>query len=159
MKRNCILLVCLLIFTSCSSLNINDGKISRYFTAREALYTSTGNRYGIKNKVKGNARENIYYTARRMDKIRVVLKEPIHVTSWYRNPKINRRVGGSKSSAHQKGLAVDFKIKSNPKYVCSKLRKKKVSFDQLIYYPRQRRLHISFKRNWRAERNQYIIKW
>lgn len=158
MKRNCIILICLLIFTGCSSMSINDGKISRYFTAREALYSSTGNRYGIKNKVKGNARENIYYTARRMDRVRAVLKEPIHVTSWYRNTKINKKVGGSRSSAHREGLAVDFRVKSNPRYVYTKLKKKNVSFDQLIYYPRQRRLHISFKRNWRAERNQYFIR-
>lgn len=156
MKKVIIILISI-FFASCSSLQEGDGKISRYFTAREALSSSTAKKYKIKNVAKGGDRENIYYAARRMDQVRKVLKEPIYVSSWYRCKKVNKKVGGSKTSGHLDGLAVDFRVKSNPKYVYSKLKRGKVSYDQLIYYPYQRRLHIGFKKNWRLERNQYMI--
>lgn len=158
MKKAILYILVVLTLTSCSSLEINDGKISKYFTAREALTSYTAQKYGIRNNAKGKDRENVYYAARRMDRVREALGEPIYVTSWYRNPKVNRKVGGSKKSAHMDGLAIDFRVKSNPKYVYSKLKKKGISYDQLIYYPRERRLHIGFKKNRRLERNQYFIK-
>ena len=43
-------------------------------------------------------------------KLRLRLKEPVVITSGYRCPEYNRRIGGVPKSAHTKGLAVDIRI-------------------------------------------------
>ena len=93
-----------------------------------------------------------------MDEVRKALKTRVYVTSWYRNKKVNRKVKGSSESYHRKGLAVDFKIKGKAKYIRKKLDKAKISYDQLIYYPRQNRVHINFKKSKNQERKQYLVK-
>lgn len=53
---------------------------------------------------------NIIATAKYLDDVRSILGDrPMIVTSWYRPPHINRRVGGSVWSRHQFGDAVDFR--------------------------------------------------
>jgi len=37
---------------------------------------------------------------------------PASITSWYRSPKRNKRVGGSSTSLHMLGLAVDVVLDS-----------------------------------------------
>ena len=55
--------------------------------------------------------ENILAIADVMDEIRELFgNRPIIVTSWYRDPATNRRVGGSSRSRHMKGDAVDFVV-------------------------------------------------
>jgi len=48
-----------------------------------------------------------------LDPIREHLKGPVTVTSGYRPPKLNTAVGGSKTSAHLKGLAADIHFGNN----------------------------------------------
>lgn len=38
------------------------------------------------------------------------LGEPVVVTSWYRTPEDNQRVGGNPESLHLQGLAVDLRL-------------------------------------------------
>ena len=38
------------------------------------------------------------------------LRHPITISSGYRPPELNTRIGGSKTSAHMKGLAADFVV-------------------------------------------------
>lgn len=157
--KKLIIFIILLAFIGCSSISMRNRYISRHFTLKEATYSYTAKKYGIKNIPNNDEFENILYTARRMEQVRRALKSPIYITSWFRNSKVNRKVNGSRHSYHRKGLAVDFRIKGNAKYIRYRLKKARVSYDQLIYYPRQNRVHISFKRaRWR-ERKQYFIKY
>lgn len=55
---------------------------------------------------------NIIEVALLLDGLRDFLGEPIHVTSWYRDPLTNRLVGGAVNSQHMQGNAVDFYIES-----------------------------------------------
>lgn len=56
-----------------------------------------------------NIVQNITKSAKRMEDVRQTLGNvPIYPTSWYRTPKVNKKVGGVKNSRHLKGLAVDF---------------------------------------------------
>ena len=59
---------------------------------------------------------NIKYTAVRSDQLRRLLGRPLIVTSWYRSGKVNRKVGGSRTSAHSSGLAVDVLLKKGSQY-------------------------------------------
>lgn len=158
MIKKIILVLIVLLCVSCSSVDMRDRKISKYFTLKEATYSSTAKKYGIKNIPSNSEYKNIIYTANRMDEVRKTLKTRVYITSWYRNKKVNKKVKGSNNSYHRNGLAVDFKIKGKAKYIKKKLNKAKISYDQLIYYPRQNRIHISFKKSKRQERKQYLIK-
>ncbi|MGL5208393.1 D-Ala-D-Ala carboxypeptidase family metallohydrolase [Cetobacterium sp.] len=158
MLKKVILVLVMLLCISCSSIDIKNRKISKYFTLKEAIYSNTAKKYGIKNNPSSSDYKNILYTAIRMDEVRKALRTQVYITSWYRNKKVNRKVKGNSRSYHRKGLAVDFKIKGKAKYIKNKLDKAKVSYDQLIYYPKQNRVHISFKKSKRQERKQYLIK-
>ena len=158
MIKKIILVLAMLLCISCSSVDMRDRKISKYFTLREATYSRTAKKYGIKNTPSSSEYKNIVYTASRMDEVRKALRTQVYVTSWYRNKKVNRKVKGSSDSYHREGLAVDFKIKGKAKYIRKKLDKAKISYDQLIYYPRQNRMHISFKKSKNQERKQYLVK-
>ena len=58
------------------------------------------------------------------------------ITRCYSTPEVNRAVGGSVTSAHVKGLAVDFKVPGmSPRDVVAAIRKSGVKFDQLILEP------------------------
>ncbi|MGL5351025.1 MAG: D-Ala-D-Ala carboxypeptidase family metallohydrolase [Cetobacterium sp.] len=156
MKKIFILII-LLLCVGCSSTPKRDSKISKYFTLKEATNSSVARKYGIKNIPTNSEYKNIVYTAQRMDEVREALKTRVYVTSWYRSKKLNKRVKGSSNSYHQNGLAVDFRIKGKAKDIKRKLDRAKISYDQLIYYPRQNRVHISFKKSKRQERKQYFI--
>ncbi len=158
MIKKIILVLAMLLCISCSSIDMVDRKISKYFTLKEATYSNTAKKYGIKNTPNNSEYKNIVYTATRIDEVRKALKTRVYVTSWYRNKKVNRKVKGSSESYHRKELAVDFKIKGKAKYIRKKLDKAKISYDQLIYCPRQNRIHISFKKSKRQERKQYLVK-
>jgi|GEM_PF-631004 len=162
--RPVIVFFCFLFLVGCSGLGNkgripNHEKISTYFTMGEAIHSDYAKKHGINNYPKSTAIEkNIIYTACRMDKIRKILKRPIKITSWYRSPKVNRAVGGSKTSAHLDGLAVDFYLKKG--YCKEEIQrlKKKAKYDQLIYYPRGNRAHIGFRKDGKNERQEYRVK-
>lgn len=84
-------------------------------------------------------------TAARMEEVRRLLGErPIHVSSGYRCPALNRAVGGARTSAHLSGHAVDFNCYGfgRPIEVCRRIAGSDVRFDQLIEEGTW--VHISF---------------
>ena len=47
-----------------------------------------------------------------LDPIREKWQSPIYITSGYRSPELNRKVGGTKTSYHLRGMAADITAKS-----------------------------------------------
>lgn len=47
---------------------------------------------------------------RRLDALREAMGHPLYVTSGYRSPEHNRRVGGAKASKHMEGIAFDISM-------------------------------------------------
>ena len=45
-----------------------------------------------------------------MEKLRIILGQPIYITSGYRCPAHNKAVGGAASSYHMKGMAADITV-------------------------------------------------
>ena len=81
-----------------------------------------------------------------LDPLRGNLAKPIIITSGYRNPEYNIKVGGAKNSQHTKGQAVDFITSVNLEDVF-KLIIKHFEFDQVIFEKSDngsRWIHISF---------------
>ncbi|MGL5797747.1 MAG: D-Ala-D-Ala carboxypeptidase family metallohydrolase [Cetobacterium sp.] len=133
-------------------------KISNYFTEKETLVSATAESKGIKNVVEFKEhKENILFTAFRMDLIRTIVGVPLIVNSWFRSKKVNNAVGGSKTSSHMLGLAVDVMSKTmTPKQIKDKIIASGVSFDQLIEYDTF--VHVGFKKDIGEERKQIMKK-
>lgn len=87
--------------------------------------------------------ENIYYAVDNMDKVvelakfaqavRDFLNVPMTITSGVRCPKLNERVGGSKTSQHLLCEAIDFvPSRMTLQQAFDKIRKSDLQFGQLI---------------------------
>lgn len=108
--------------------------LTDHFTWYEATYSPTAMAQGIDNTVPDNLRNNIIRTAGYMEDVRTLLgNRPIRVTSWYRCKALNTAIGGSKTSAHMRGLAVDFKPTHLTLYhAFEMIAGSDIPFDQLI---------------------------
>ena len=74
------------------------GNVSKYLTWKEATHTTKS----IPNVPSPAQQEKIRrFGYECFDKIREKAKSPLYVSSLYRNPQINRMVGGAKNSDHQ----------------------------------------------------------
>lgn len=124
---------------------VNDAEVSmtqltEHFTLEEFTDSQTAARKGIPNvpPVGSPERANLQRTAETMEEVRTLLGDkPILVSSGYRSPAVNAAVGGSKSSAHMSGLAVDFSCPGfgTPRQICKALEPhmRKLTIDQLIH--------------------------
>jgi uncharacterized protein YcbK (DUF882 family) len=114
--------------------------LTKNFTLEEFTDSQTAARKGLRNVPMDHSQErkNLQRTAETMEKVRAILGDkPILISSGYRSPKVNVAVGGSKSSAHISGLAVDFSCPGfgTPKQICKTLEPhmKELGVDQLIH--------------------------
>lgn len=129
-------------------------KLSQHFALSEAEVTQTGIVNAIPKELIGNA----VFAAGKMELVRAILGgRPIMVNSWYRNPAVNKKVGGVWNSDHLEACAIDFRCPAygTPKEIAKLLAQKvgELNYDQLIF--EQTWVHISF-RNDRVNRNQNL---
>lgn len=99
--------------------------------------TATNHR-DIDNELPIELYRNVWLIADKMEYVRVVLgNKAIIISSWYRSPALNKAVGGSRTSDHMTGCAVDFICPrfGSPERVCQQLQlfKKSIGFKQLIF--------------------------
>ncbi len=119
-------------------------KLTEHFKLEEFTYSLTASRLKIDNSVPAALMPNIQLTAIKLELVRKALEHPIIITSGYRCPALNARVGGVASSAHTQGLAVDFRSPfGTPKQICQRLIDAGVVFDKLIQEHNQW-VHIGF---------------
>jgi zinc D-Ala-D-Ala carboxypeptidase len=85
----------------------------------------------------------------RLQKLRDALGIPINLTSAYRSPEHNARVGGAKKSLHMKGLAFDVRMDNHDPYVFE-MAAKEAGFRGIGYYPHKNFIHIDLgdERTW-----------
>jgi len=77
--------------------------------------------------------------------LRTLVNKPFRITSGYRSPELNKAVGGSSTSQHSKGQAVDFQVQGlTPFEVCEIIVRSGLEFDQLIYEGTW--VHLSYKK-------------
>lgn len=109
-------------------------QLSPHFTLKEFTHSQTASRKGISNNPSTIILKVLEITADRMEKIRSLLGDrPITISSGYRSPEVNQIVGGSSTSDHVKGLAVDFNVSGmSVSEVVAKLRNSGIEFDQII---------------------------
>lgn len=72
--------------------------------------------------------------------------KPIYINSGYRNPQLNRMVGGSQSSQHCKGQAADIDTNNNKELwtlIVDMIKKGEITVGQLIDESNLAWIHIS----------------
>lgn len=109
--------------------------------------------------------ENINRTAATLQYIRNILKKPILVNSGFRTPLVNSSVGGSKTSAHLKGLAADItcRNKNDNEKLFEVLKKymRELLIDQVIVYKNKgmiQWIHVGLCDSGKTPRNQVLNK-
>lgn len=139
-------------------------KLTDHFNLSELTYSATAAKHGVINSYTDQELKNIKWTASQLEKLRTILgNNPIIVTSCFRNEKVNALIGGSRTSAHRYGLAVDFTCPKygNTRKVCEAIiqaqKEGKIEFDQLILeFPPSGWVHIGFKQNGTGQRKQVL---
>lgn len=83
-------------------------KLSKNLTLAEVLKSNTAIKYGIDNSPTDEHLENLEAIAQNVfQPLRDHFGKPIYVSSGYRSEALNERIGGSKTSQHSKGQALD----------------------------------------------------
>lgn len=128
------------------------GMISKYFSWKEVIYSPKAEKIGDPNLPSMIITKNCMRAAAELDKIREVLG-PIKVNSWYRSPAVNKAVGGSETSAHLLGWAIDIVSPGMSAYdfACAIAKLDNIEYDQLIH-EYDSWVHISFDPRKRAQK-------
>ena len=81
-----------------------------------------------------------------LDKLRKKINAPIIITSGYRCPKHNEKIGGAKNSYHMRGMAADIYSK---KYSPDELGRyaEEIDFDTIIVYHKKGFIHLDIRKN------------
>jgi putative chitinase len=105
-------------------------QLTEHFSLAEATVTSVK----ADNTPTPAHLENIKKTAAQLEKVReAVGNVPLKINSFYRSAAVNKAVGGSATSAHSVGYAVDFNAQGlSVADVCALIKKAGIKFDQLI---------------------------
>ncbi len=111
-------------------------QLTPHFYLSEFTDSAIAERHGLNNSPDPLAVANIYKCAELMERIRALLGgRAIFVSSGFRSLEVNQAAGGSVTSDHLRGEAVDFVCRSfgTPLQVAEAIRKSGIPFGQLIY--------------------------
>ena len=121
----------------------------KYFTLYELCKSDTAKKQNIDNfptwEVVDNLKELVENV---LDPLREWFKEPIYVNSGFRCKALNEAVGGSNTSDHVTGRAIDIDTHNKEKnrklfnYI-----KDNLEFDQLIDEKDMSWIHVSFRKD------------
>ena len=111
-------------------------KISEHITLAEAIHSNTAKRFSIKNIPNEEQTNNMKMLAEKIfEPLRLWVGGPIKIKSMFRSEELNKAIGGSSSSQHCKGMAMDiddvYGHKTNAEmyeWICSHC-----NFDQIIW--------------------------
>ena len=137
----------------------------KHFTLSEFTRSDVAQKNGIENVPSKAQIQNLEcLCALILDPLRECIGHPIYITSGFRNPRLNRLVRGSKTSAHMQGLAADFKVGDKDylldwawRLLKSPSKEFKAKIDQCIYYRDKHFIHVSLPSSGKA-RGQFWME-
>lgn len=109
--------------------------LSKHFTLEELTHSQEAVRRNVDNTPPPEVVEQLERLCRLvLQPLRERLAVPIVVSSGYRNPRVNRMIGGAINSLHVLGRAADIIVPSmNALSVCQMIRVMQLPYDELIY--------------------------
>ena len=122
-------------------------RLTRNFSLEQLIYSETAERERIDNTPGADIVDNLRRLAEGLERVRILTGFPLEISSGYRCPELNRRVGGAKTSQHAQGLAADFTCAEfgPPVDIIKAIRDSDIDFDQCILeYANW--VHISFSK-------------
>ena len=124
-------------------------RLSKNFVLSEITKSNTAKRLGIKNEPEKKHLENMQRLITNLIQPMRDALGPIRISSGYRNPQLNRAIGGSTKSQHCKGEALDLQFWKKGE-MCNKeiydwVIKSEIEFDQMINEFDYAWIHISLK--------------
>ena len=113
-------------------------QISKHLSLAEVSRSETAKRRGINNTPSGEHLENFKKLAENVfEPIREHFGVPIHISSGYRSKELNSAIGGSSTSQHCQGEAIDIDMDGSKGGVTNKMVfdfiKDNLVFDQMIW--------------------------
>jgi len=109
-------------------------RLSKNFTLDEFLVSQTATRHDIDMTPPDWVMDNLQ---RLVTGCMQPLRDetgPIFISSGFRPPELNEKIGGSKTSAHMRGDATDFKVlNQSPFETCELIIAMGLPFDQVIH--------------------------
>ena len=138
-------------------------KISKNFTLEEMYSSASAQRYGINNTPSADIQRHLVeLVSNILQPLRDAWGDSIRVTSGYRCPELNKKVGGSSTSAHVSGYAADLQptngnITEFKAFVMNFLKDK--NFDQYIneFSGNSQWVHIGIRNREGKQRKQYLM--
>lgn len=108
-------------------------QLSRNFYLSEFVRSQTASRYGIPNSPDRTQLNNLKDVCENiLQPVRDYFKRPVVVSSGFRSPLLNQRIGGSTNSQHCSGEAADFEIPGIDNRSVAKWIRENLVYDQLI---------------------------
>lgn len=145
---------------------ITPDRVTTNFTLGELTHSNTAVARGISNEPIAIHKDNLIEAANKLfQPVRDLLGHPMVISSGYRSEAVNKAVGGSSSSAHSVGYAIDFSCKGFgstteiAKFLVKELYTNKLGFDQLILeFPDTDStwIHLGYKSPSDAQRHQVL---
>ena len=113
-------------------------KLSQHLDLSEVIRSESAKRNGISNMPIALHIENFKLLAEKVfEPIRTHFGCPIHISSGYRSAELNKCIGGSLTSEHCTGEAIDIDMDGTPNGVTNKMVfdyiKDNLDYNQLIY--------------------------
>ena len=140
-------------------------KLSEHFTLKEFTRSQTAARLGIRNEPgPEDIMRMMVLCEQVLEPLRTELGRPVIVSSGYRSPELNQRIGGSNRSQHCRGEAADIIIPGmSPLAVCKLIVELGLPFDQLIHEFGQWS-HVSYRPQGRGQcltaiRTEFGVKY
>ena len=120
----------------------------KYFTIAELTRSDTARRLGIDNTPPASAVNALTVLVDEvLDPLREAWGGPIRVNSGYRCPELNKAVGGTPSSQHQRGEAADITVgsRSANRRLLALIKRLDLPVDQCIDEKGCRWIHVSHR--------------
>lgn len=127
----------------------------KYFSIKELTRSTTARRLGIDNTPPASAVIALHQLVDHvLDPLREAWGGPIRVNSGYRCPQLNKAVGGTPGSQHQRGEAADITVgsRSGNRRLLALIKRLDLPVDQCIDEKECRWIHVSH----RTGRNRHL---
>jgi len=112
------------------------GKISKHVSHKEGVYSITAKRLGLNNEPTEKHLEAMRIVADNIfEPLREYVGGPIKINSFYRGSELNKAIGGSYTSQHCKGQAMDIDDSYGHKSNATMFNfiRENLDFDQMIW--------------------------